>query len=449
MAKSTKEQLIKLGKSLYKLALKASDAKEEIIAQIIQATKKSAPAKAPTKKEAAKKPAIAKKVAPKAAPKAKEAKKETPKKKVVAAAPVMEKPEKKKAVPPTLAAPVRQEAPKTAQTKPPRKKGTTGAATTHQAQNKVGVTVNKIPMMSARDEDTAEESKYYVATAQEHLESAQLPWSYQDDRIFLLVRDPFWSHAAWDLNPNTPQATAWRHGLNLSEFHIALRMYDVTDIEFNGTNAHKFFDIDVNMLKGSWYLNVPEDDRNYCVEVGLKNGRGDFYMMARSNVILVPRNGVSSRLDEEWMVADEDFWKMYALSGGFQVGKSATSMELSEMMRQRLAGETSSGAVSSFGGSIRPKKQQDKFWFRLDCELIVYGATEPDATVTMMGRKVELRPDGTFTARFSLPDGMQVIETTAVSASRKYEKTITPTVSRSTTVFQNRELSDETGETEA
>lgn len=79
--------------------------------------------------------------------------------------------------------------------------------------------------------------------------------------------------------------------------------------------------------------------------------------------------------------------------------------------------------------------------------MIVYGATEPDAKVTLAGQTVQLRPDGTFTARFALPDGIQIIEAKALSANRKFEKTITPTVSRGTTVLQNRpELKEETVE---
>ena len=60
-------------------------------------------------------------------------------------------------------------------------------------------------------------------------------------------------------------------------------------------------------------------------------------------------------------------------------------------------------------------------------ENIVYGATEPDATVTCQGRPVQLRPDGTFTLRFALPDGQQVIPCAARSADGIDTITITPT----------------------
>ena len=57
-----------------------------------------------------------------------------------------------------------------------------------------------------------------------------------------------------------------------------------------------------------------------------------------------------------------------------------------------------------------------KFHFELDAELIVYGATEPDAQVTLQGEPVHLRSDGTFTVRFSLPDSRQIIPAVASPA---------------------------------
>ena len=56
------------------------------------------------------------------------------------------------------------------------------------------------------------------------------------------------------------------------------------------------------------------------------------------------------------------------------------------------------------------------FWFNINAELIVYGATEPDATVIIEGRPIRLRPDGSFTLRFALPDGDYTLRAEAVSA---------------------------------
>jgi len=60
-------------------------------------------------------------------------------------------------------------------------------------------------------------------------------------------------------------------------------------------------------------------------------------------------------------------------------------------------------------------QQQQGFWFNLNAELIIYGATEPNAVVTLGGRAVELRADGTFSFRFALPDGTHNVSATACS----------------------------------
>ncbi|RLC83976.1 MAG: DUF4912 domain-containing protein, partial [Chloroflexi bacterium] len=124
----------------------------------------------------------------------------------------------------------------------------------------------------------------------------------------------------------------------------------------------------------------------------------------------------------------EQFYERAYPADGF--GGSA---ELGMLLRERLKSEWASGALGSMGSGAFPRPSAKRgFWFVLDTELIVYGATEPDARVTIQGKPVRLRPDGTFTLRFYLPDGTQVIDATAVSADGVFKKTITPTVRRET-----------------
>ena len=51
----------------------------------------------------------------------------------------------------------------------------------------------------------------------------------------------------------------------------------------------------------------------------------------------------------------------------------------------------------------------------MNAELIVYGATEPTARVIIGGRQIRLRPDGTFSYRFALPDGEFELPVEAIS----------------------------------
>ena len=59
-------------------------------------------------------------------------------------------------------------------------------------------------------------------------------------------------------------------------------------------------------------------------------------------------------------------------------------------------------------------------------------STEPRARVTLQGEPVKLRPDGTFTMRFSLPDSRQIIPAVAASADGVEERTIVLAVERNT-----------------
>ena len=112
------------------------------------------------------------------------------------------------------------------------------------------------------------------------------------------------------------------------------------------------------------------------------------------------------------------------------------SLEITEVIRRQLAEEISSGVLaarpapgvpgakvsslesslpsSPAGGGTIPRARG--FWFNINAELVIYGATEPDAQVDIGGRKVKLRPDGTFSFRFILPDGQYELPVAATSA---------------------------------
>jgi hypothetical protein len=94
------------------------------------------------------------------------------------------------------------------------------------------------------------------------------------------------------------------------------------------------------------------------------------------------------------------------------------SLTASELAALAPGGPTSpSGAVAGISSPTAQAAGQPKgFWFNVNAELIVYGATEPDAMVSIGGRKIKLRPDGSFSYRFALPDGNYEMPVIAVSA---------------------------------
>ena len=96
-----------------------------------------------------------------------------------------------------------------------------------------------------------------------------------------------------------------------------------------------------------------------------------------------------------------------------------------------LALESGEGLPSSPAPQGPPPQQG--FWFNLNAELVIYGSTESDATVTIGGRAIRLRPDGSFSYRFALPDGAYQLPVCSVSADGTDGRTAVLKFSRQTT----------------
>nr|MBU1327815.1 DUF4912 domain-containing protein [Candidatus Omnitrophota bacterium] len=90
--------------------------------------------------------------------------------------------------------------------------------------------------------------------------------------------------------------------------------------------------------------------------------------------------------------------------------------------------ENLQGGASEF---VQPDKKR-KFFFEIGAELIVYGRTEPDAEVMLGDKKVDLKPDGTFSMRFALPDGKIPLPFIATSKDKIDIRKITTQVERNT-----------------
>lgn len=255
----------------------------------------------------------------------------------------------------------------------------------------------------------------------------ELPLTYGQDLIVLQVRDPWWMHAYWEVTNVTWDRLKNQLGDNFYSAKKVLRVYDVSNINFNGKNAHKFFDIEVGIEATSWYINAQEAGRSWCVDLGLRLPNGEFITIVRSNIVGTPLDSPSWITDEEWMIPEEMFARLYGMGFGFGQS-SAVGKTWAERLKQ---GSLSSGGLASMTSPGKVSKER-KFWMWVDCELIVYGATEPDAKVTVQGKEIKLRPDGTFTFRYALPDGKQVIPVKAVSHDEIEEHAITPSVVRET-----------------
>ena len=255
-----------------------------------------------------------------------------------------------------------------------------------------------------------------------------LPKSYGDTKIVLLPRDPWWCFTYWEIGEQTGQEIRSLYGENV---RYVIRVYDVTNVvNFDGKNANKYFDIEINPAANSWYINLGETNRSWCVDLGVITPDGKFVVITRSNIVTMPRYGVSPLTDEQWAVLQREFERLLELSGISMIGKG--SFDIAKLMRERweellaisqMPQFISSGFVSSF--ARREVEQRPKeFYLKAETELIVYGETLPDAKLYINGDEFKLTADGRFSLRMNLPDGEKVIPIKAISSDGSMQKEI-------------------------
>ena len=250
------------------------------------------------------------------------------------------------------------------------------------------------------------------------------------DRIIVMVRDPFWLHAYWELRVARPCSSAPRPQAKPG---LARRPADPPADGCRQQRGHDLGqrerhvrDIAIHGGVNNWYLDVNAPPRSFRVDIGYLARNGKFFVLARSNVVSTPKAGVSDVLDENWSSVQDQFQKIFHQSGG-----SGAASDLRDLFEERLRRPMQSLSLQSLGAGTLTSVARG-FHFEIDAELIVYGATEPNAKVTLQGEHVQLRPDGTFTVRFALPDSRQIIPAVAASHDGIEERTIVLAVERNT-----------------
>jgi len=249
------------------------------------------------------------------------------------------------------------------------------------------------------------------------------------DRIIAMVRDPYWLHSHWELSRSTLARAQAALG---QEWHTArpiLRLMDVTSEDTTSASERHIRDIEIHGGVNNWYIDVAAPPRSFRIDIGYLARRGKFFVLARSNVVSTPKAGVSDVMDENWASVQEQFQKIYSQSGGSNGATGST--DLRELFEERLRRPMQGLSLQSLGTGALPTIGRG-FHFEIDAELIVYGATEPNTRVTLQGEPVQLRADGTFTVRFSLPDSRQIIPAVAASPDGVEERTIVLAVERNT-----------------
>jgi glycosyltransferase involved in cell wall biosynthesis len=110
------------------------------------------------------------------------------------------------------------------------------------------------------------------------------------DQISLSMVRPHLGYICWHVSEESIAVLRQQAEDAFHNSKMVVRIYDVTDIIFDGHNAHMFFDIEVGRTGGNYYFPVHRTGRNYLAEVGLRRGGGPFHPFARSGAAIFDRD---------------------------------------------------------------------------------------------------------------------------------------------------------------
>ncbi|MBF0489810.1 MAG: DUF4912 domain-containing protein, partial [Candidatus Omnitrophica bacterium] len=320
-----------------------------------------------------------------------------------------------------------------------------------------------------------------------NFDSTELPSLPSNTQCVLIARDPHWIYAYW--NYKQEDLDNARHQLHFAgeNSQLVLRVYDVTLVNFNGSNANHSWDLDVGFSSKNWYAHVWQDNATYCTELGIRSSENHFIPLTRSNIVHTPPKSTSKRDDLIWkdikdhkesqpyiqesiqetsgsnlkgmplkakqkqVQSNPKKRRTYSLTAGdirayykklfsglrpnkFKTGKyKLAGPSVEEILKRKQLGQSysdilwekarpfitmmdaskggfggASEGLSSFSsvGASEGRLNTREFFFEIWTELVVHGRTAPDATVWLNHHKeIKLNPDGTFSLRYTLPDG--------------------------------------------
>jgi hypothetical protein len=261
---------------------------------------------------------------------------------------------------------------------------------------------------------------------------------------------PQWGFAFWELSSADLDALA-SAGIRT----LSLRIADVTGLD-PAQPPHAVQELRVDPRANQWGVALPLGNRIYRAELGVHSGSG-WRLLACSGPTHIsgyddtatspeafapfsaPAAVEAAPLAPPPLSATPALHERLYQSATVRVRRlgrgSEEFLELEELEGGGIAlsdsglGLWASGRNESGIGLVA---RQRSFWLVADAELIVYGATEPTATLMIGDDVVPLAADGSFRIQVPFRDGQQLYPIVAISADGEQRRSITLQFERTT-----------------
>lgn len=97
-------------------------------------------------------------------------------------------------------------------------------------------------------------------------------------------------YAYWEISDRRRWLVSQHFQADYQVMTSILRLYDVTDLIFNGDNAHASWDMQAQPETNNWYFHQLSANRSYMVDIGTYTWERAFIPLLRSNCAVTPRD---------------------------------------------------------------------------------------------------------------------------------------------------------------
>lgn len=159
------------------------------------------------------------------------------------------------------------------------------------------------------------------------------------DHIALLMINPHSAHVYWHITEKSLNTLRNKLGGIADQASLAIRIYDITDVIFDGFNAHSFFDLNIGAQSGNYYFRIDRAARNYLAEAGLRCMDGSFHYLARSGPVFFDNDRPSGNYLTAGLFSGGAINRTFPVENIFDA-------PVYEEMNRKLAGKKKKGPVS-------------------------------------------------------------------------------------------------------
>lgn len=139
----------------------------------------------------------------------------------------------------------------------------------------------------------------------------RFPSTFGGDHLALAAVHARMGHLQWHVGTTAVDALKSRIGGNLESAVLVLRLYDITDIDFNGFNARSQWDVGPVGLAGSHFLPVTQPECSLMAELGFRMPDNAFHALVRSNTRFFDRDGPSRRFGLEGLYVARGYERIF------------------------------------------------------------------------------------------------------------------------------------------